>query len=686
MRARLPALAVLPVLPVLSLLALLPACGGEDKGPQDRDGDGYDSMTDCNDFDASVGPDAVEVCNGIDDDCDGKIDDEDPSLDASTGLTWFFDGDGDGYGATAVQACLQPAGTVAVGGDCEDGDAAVNPAATEVCNGIDDDCDGTVDLGAADAGTWYADADGDGYSAGLGAVQACTAPAGSVELVGDCDDTDSQVHPGAVEGCDGRDDDCDPTTTEDGLATWEGEDGSVEDWSARLAGDEGTPLAVAVPAAGTLSLCPGTWDATVAAQADLTVVGVGEGVVLRAEGAGAGLWTRTDGITLSVRDLSIMGGAGVMSTGLSTTAGGGLSCEADSALVVDHVELSGGSADLGGGLFSLGCDTTLSDVLIHDTTASTSGGGALLMDGAHDWTRVTVRDADGGEHAGGVDVQAFAATSPIPVSFTDVRLDGNQAAGSVSGMRLVGADLDWAGSTAGAAGLVSGNDPLDPFYGALWVGTGSSARFDNVDFGTAAGGDDNATVDLTAGLGLLPYEAGDGATFQCDSEGCGSPVEQGLGSTGGTEYLDGYIITDVVQASDWGTLSSLWVDLNSSGTCTVDLVVFSAAAPSTHSWVLERDSGPLDVPTSGGVRDDGLALLAVPGRYYALGAAVDCSSGTANDAYGSGGPTDAGFGRAVGFSYSNSYVLGDSLDTWSADTYGTSYRAPYHLSVTVTRL
>ncbi len=106
--------------------------------------------------------------------------------------------------------------------DCDDLDPYASPAATETCNGRDDDCDGETDEGEPpDAPTWYLDADGDGY--GLDEVVACEAPEGSSWLAGDCDDGDPDVSPGADELCGGGDEDCDGTVDEAGAAdatTW----------------------------------------------------------------------------------------------------------------------------------------------------------------------------------------------------------------------------------------------------------------------------------------------------------------------------------------------------------------------------------------------------------------------------------------------------------------------------------
>ncbi len=188
-------------------------CDG-DSGYADADGDGFAACEDCDDSDAGANPDATEVCDGVDNDCDGLVDDDDPDVDGAP--TWYVDADDDGYGGPRISttACTQPSGFVDNHGDCDDGDDSAFPGGTEVCDGADNDCDGTVDeADATGAPTWYTDADGDGYGdAGSGTV-ACEQPTGSVADSSDCDDTDASINPGAVEDCaDPVDRNCDGST------------------------------------------------------------------------------------------------------------------------------------------------------------------------------------------------------------------------------------------------------------------------------------------------------------------------------------------------------------------------------------------------------------------------------------------------------------------------------------------
>lgn len=121
----------------------------------DNDSDGFPASIDCDDEDPAVHPEADEICNGIDDDCDGGVDDDDKqgAIDAES---WFADADGDGFGSdsSSIVACVGPKGWVLAGGDCNDATAEAAPGLPEVCgDGLDNDCDGTAN-GCRATGVW----------------------------------------------------------------------------------------------------------------------------------------------------------------------------------------------------------------------------------------------------------------------------------------------------------------------------------------------------------------------------------------------------------------------------------------------------------------------------------------------------------------------------------------------------
>ncbi len=171
--------------------------------------------TDCDDADDAINPAADEICDAVDNDCDGETD-EDSAADAAT---WYADYDGDGYGDPdrATAACEAPADYVDDDTDCDDSDADSHPGGVEVCDDANNDCDDRTDEGAIDAGTWYTDADDDGFGdRDDSGTRACDAPAGMVDDDTDCDDACDTCYPGSTEVCDGSDNDCDESVDEAG--------------------------------------------------------------------------------------------------------------------------------------------------------------------------------------------------------------------------------------------------------------------------------------------------------------------------------------------------------------------------------------------------------------------------------------------------------------------------------------
>ena len=204
---------------ITAIFIIGPACTGDPtyRWYPDMDGDGYantsatpieayladqpvgyirGALADCDDTNADVYPGATEVAdNLIDEDCNGKI-----------SITFYADKDEDGFGNPNSPVVIEiddytndaPNGYSWYAGDCDDNNFDINPLVNEIPeNGIDDNCDGEVDIVE-----YYLDADGDGYGS-----QVFTAAQGVTNNL-DCDDNDAEVHPYTKEILDGLDNDC----------------------------------------------------------------------------------------------------------------------------------------------------------------------------------------------------------------------------------------------------------------------------------------------------------------------------------------------------------------------------------------------------------------------------------------------------------------------------------------------
>jgi len=175
-------------------------------------GDGYVlNATDCDDEEYSIHPEMEELCDGVDNDCDGVVDEEIESLE------FYPDEDGDGFGdpeGAWVVDCVAPSGFVLNTTDCDDTNAEVNPMAVETCDGVDNDCDDELDEGLT-LTTFYYDGGGDGFGTPDLSSEACAAPHGYVVFDTDCDDEVDTTRPGAYEACNEIDDDCNDVIDDD---------------------------------------------------------------------------------------------------------------------------------------------------------------------------------------------------------------------------------------------------------------------------------------------------------------------------------------------------------------------------------------------------------------------------------------------------------------------------------------
>ena len=181
----------------------------------DQDGDGFGSDsptgsvlvgTDCDDFHSTSFPNASEICDYTDNDCDGSIDE---------GSSFFYpDTDNDGYGDVSTYSCSMDDGFITNSGDCDDTDDSISPIAEEICDTIDNNCNALVDEGVKVE--FYNDGDGDGFGDPLSTALACygSPPTGYVYNNVDCDDGRNDISPLNDELCDGIDNDCDGTIDE----------------------------------------------------------------------------------------------------------------------------------------------------------------------------------------------------------------------------------------------------------------------------------------------------------------------------------------------------------------------------------------------------------------------------------------------------------------------------------------
>jgi predicted outer membrane repeat protein len=363
---------------------------------------GYTSVLgDCDDADAGVNPSATEVCDpeDVDEDCDGLADDADPDVDTGGFATLYADEDADGFGQPnpSASGCDAREGLVTDATDCDDASAAVNPGATEICNEIDDDCDGLMD--DADASldaAWYHDGDFDGYGDERMIADGCEAPAGHVALGGDCDDADEAIHPGAEEIClDSVDQDCDGfadeytgTCAPADVGDADLCDPAVVPADASLC-DEGIAAVLetgesfftvqaalgAAVAGDVVTVCPGAWRESLDAgtTTPLGIVGYGADVSVIAPSTGSALVVG-DGVELTL--------VGVTIEGASDTSSGGLALGSDGSTFIcaSAFGLNASGGEGGAIQANHGGDLTIDATLFYANSAN-SDGGALRHQG-----------------------------------------------------------------------------------------------------------------------------------------------------------------------------------------------------------------------------------------------------------------------------------------------------------------
>ncbi len=489
---------------------------------------GVGPSVDCDDTEPGVYPGADELCNDTDDDCDGDVD-EDGAVDA---LSFYVDADGDGYGASVVAAvaCEAPSGASAVASDCDDSDASVNPAATELCSGIDDDCDGLIDdddPSVVVTSPWYLDSDGDGYGDAASPLSVCTEPTGFVADADDCDDGNSRVNPAATEVCrNGDDDDCDGTNTgcaAEGLLNLASADATVEGTVGSM--DAGAAVAMGdINGDGNLDVVVGATGARSSSQA------VGGAYIL--------FGAVTGSLDIGDADLALIGDTRGEAVGASLGVGGDLdhdgiddfvlgSCAPPTA--VDSV----GRAFLFVGPLTAGGDAADADHILSGTDQDDALGCALSTtgdvdgDGLADLLVGVPGDDAGATDAGGV----FLHVGPY------------SAGAFASEVWLEGEAFRDAAGTAAVSGLdLNGDGVQDLVVGAPGRGSGGGVAY--VVLGPTTLSSDLSLADAQLSGQLTADAAGTAlaAPGDLDDDGIddlliGAPGWDGGATDGGAVYL-----------------------------------------------------------------------------------------------------------------------------------------------------
>jgi len=674
---------------------------------------------DCDDTLDAVHPDADEVCDDLDNNCDGDVD-EPSAIDAGT---WYADTDGDGFGdATDSEvACDEPVGRVDDNTDCDDSDKFVNPDADEVCDDVDNNCDGVTDDDAIDRTTWYDDGDGDGYGNSARTLEQCDQPSGYVDVAGDCDDSDGDANPGADEYCDGHDDDCDGDTDEDDAVdatTWyQDSDGD---------GYGGTTSTVACDQPSGYESADGDCDDSddeINPDADEVCDGTDNDCDTSTSEDDTVLFTATDGTTTDLTT-DLTGSSSSPADYTLSTAGDVVFCDGtfyvnlDVEADVNLESLSGVAADVvldgasSGSVIDIdgGYDVSVSDLTIQDGFGDqtgflyggyTGGGGiACLGDGSGSLAvdNVVLQDNYGS-------LGANTSLEDCDAVITDTTFSGGTGtyggAGFLNGSTVLMDNVTVSDNTTTTAAAFYLYDSADveiedstidsndtSSYGTIYITqsdlyaastaftnntTGSygeviynydstsSLDVDSCDFGTLSGGDDNSDGDADIFWYNNNYEAGDNVSLDCSSTSCGTDGSDTIGGTSNAAAY--YAYGDAFLATSDGSLESFSHYMYTSSSCTATFYVAAASSLGT-SWTVEWVSSATTVSTSAAwVSSGDIDIALESGRYYALFVANSCGSSGLYHYYYYADGGDPDWGTSQAYVYNSSAVSGAVGDT-----------------------
>lgn len=513
---------------------------------------------DCDDSDPLTSPDGIEICDEKDNDCDTEIDE----ADAEGAPSWWPDADDDGVGTESgesVTSCVQPDGYSGLLGDCDDANANTGPGFDEICDNEDNDCDGETDESPVDGGTFFEDMDGDGYGNASVSAQFCEPVTGWADNDADCDDAHAEASPVGIEICDGLDNDCDPSTLEDGMiyAVTPGAVDSIQ--SAITGATEGE----------TVNICSGVYTESLFIKRSVHLHGPNgaENTIITAPtglSAVIRVMTGGSGIDLEMSDLTITGG-------VNATGGGGIEAKGAQTLTVERCIVEGNEGSEGGGIRGPAKPgtTTLNDTIVRDNdgdlggginlsggeilnsqiennTASAYGGGLYAVDSPKlDLTGTTLAsnaaEIGGGIFLAGIDTVTGGIVNANVATYLAGGVYGSDVF-TVSDMTL---RTNSSGSYAGGACLVSSktvdrlvveDNSANIFGGGLILANMPSTQVSDLEVRSN-----------TAESGAAIYMEGGSATF--DSSIIESNTDSS--SDGGVVLLSGETILESVN-SDWG--------------------------------------------------------------------------------------------------------------------------------------
>ncbi|MFK7928946.1 MAG: MopE-related protein, partial [Myxococcota bacterium] len=415
-----------------------------------------------------AGCDLLVPGSGDPDPNDGVGTDDPPDCEEQA---WYEDADRDTFGNAerVVWACDAPTGTSARAGDCDDRDAAIQPDAGELCDGIDQDCDGLVDEDALDPTEFFADADGDGFGeASLGL--SCDPPVGAASQGGDCDDGDADVYPGAMEPvCSLRDLNC------DGKAGRAAVQGGVVFDTIQQAID-------AAPDRAQILVCPGSRVESLSITRGVRLMGTTTDPADTQITAPPGkrVLSGTGG-SVRLRGLTFAG------QGRVDVADGGLVSLQSNILEIEDCRLEGGGASARGGAIwwqglssdgGTGASLTMERVVVANNASGTHGGALYLrpeFGGGVRFDQVTFQGNVAARNGGAVFVEEVARSA---VTWSDSHASGNEAA--------LGGALFTTSVGAGSATTILASSSTDDVGGAFV--SGRSVVLDDVVIDGATGG------------------------------------------------------------------------------------------------------------------------------------------------------------------------------------------------------